>query len=197
MNGWTTISPLLRGFTVPAAACLAAALLTLALAAVAGSAGADEVPPLAPQLEKFRPFLGKTWRGTGPGQQPGSAVTDIAHWERALNGQAIRTLHSINDGEYGGESLIFWDAKQESLVFYYITTAGVYTHGTMKFDGAKFVSHETVTGNENGITEVRSTGELLADGRLHSKSEYLANGQWVPGHEFFYSEDPGAEVKFR
>lgn len=200
--GWLPPADLVRGLPIPVATWISAASLALALAASVGTAGAlpaggDAPPPLAPQLEKFRPYLDKTWRGTGPGPQGGSTMTDISRWERALNGQAIRTLHSVNDGEYGGESLIFWDAQKQTLVFFYFTTAGFYTQGTMSFDGASFVAHETVTGNQNGITEVRSTSEILADGRLHTKSEYLANGQWVPGHEFLYTEDPSAEVKFR
>ncbi len=167
------------------------------LAATLGSAHAADPAPLAKELEPFRPYLGKTWKGTGPGQKEGSTTTDISRWERALNGQAIRTLHSVNDGEYGGESLIFWDREQKSLAFYYFTTAGFYTHGTMTFDGAKCVAREAVTGNQNGITEVRSTTEMRPDGTMQTSSEYLQNGNWVPGHSFLYSEDPTAQVVFR
>lgn len=167
------------------------------LGVVLGSARAEEALPLAGPLEPFRPFIGRTWKGTGPGPQPGTSMTDVARWERALNGQAIRTLHSVNDGEYGGESLIFWDRAEKSLVFHYFTTAGFQTRGTMSFDGARCVAHETVTGNESGITEVRSTTEILADGSMQTKSEYLRNGTWVPGHSFLYKEDPAAQVVFR
>jgi hypothetical protein len=153
-------------------------------------------PTLDSHLAPLAPFLGKTWRGEGaaPGDQP---MQDIARWERALNGQAVRVLHSVNRGEYGGETLIFWDSQKESLVFFYFTTAGFHTTGSMTIEGGRMVSHETVTGNENGVTEVRATSEVLPDGRLHSKAEYLQNGTWVPGHEFFYEEDPTAEVVFR
>lgn len=152
-------------------------------------------PPLNPHLAPLAPFLGKTWRGEDAA--PAGHMQDISRWERALNGQAVRVLHSLNRGEYGGETLIFWDAQKESLVFFYFTTAGFYTTGSMTIEGERMVSHETVTGNENGVTEVRATSEVLPDGRLHSKAEYLQNGTWVPGHEFYYTEDPAAEVVFR
>jgi hypothetical protein len=169
-------------------------MLALSLALSTAAAAAED---LAAPLEPLRPFLGKTWRGEMPGSTAEKPSIDVSRWERALNGQAVRILHSVNQGEYGGETIIFWDAAEKSLAFYYFTTAGFYTHGTMSFDGSRLVSHEMVTGNENGITEVRSTGEVLPDGRLHSKAEYLQNGEWVPGHEFYYSEDPGAQVVFR
>ena len=59
------------------------------------------------------------------------------------------------------------------------------------------IGHEYVVGNENGITEVKAIGEILGDGRLHSASQYLKNGACEDGHEFYYTEAPGAEVIFR
>lgn len=173
--------------------CLAAGLMAVA----PDPAHAAQPAPLAKELEPFRPFIDKTWKGTGPGQAPGSTVIDIARWERALNGQAIRTLHSVDDGMYGGESLIFWDREEKSLAYYYFTTAGFYTHGTMAFDGAKCVAREMVSGNENGITEVRSTTEMLPDGTMQTTAEYLQNGTWVPGHSFRYAMEPTAQVIFK
>jgi hypothetical protein len=80
---------------------------------------------------------------------------------------------------------------------YYFTTAGFYTSGTMTFKDGRFASHEFVTGSAEGVTEVRGTGELRADGTLVSKSEYLKEGKWMPGHEVTYREDPNAEVVFK
>ena len=63
---------------------------------------------LAPELQVFAPYLG-TWEAefdTPPGKPK---MIDVSLWERHLNGKAIRTLHSINQGMYGGESIIFFD----------------------------------------------------------------------------------------
>lgn len=152
---------------------------------------------LVPQLEVLRPYLGKTWKGFFADSTPEKPMYDIATWERALNGQAVRTLHSVNDGEYGGESIIFWDSVKQSLVYFYFTTAGFYTNGTMTFEEGKVISHEYVTGNQNGITEVKSIAEILPDGKLHNKSQYFQNGQWVDGHEITYEEAPNAKVIFK
>lgn len=54
-----------------------------------------------------------------PESKDGVRRVDIQRWELALNGQAVRILHSINDGEYGGESLLVWDRDRRSLVFHY------------------------------------------------------------------------------
>ena len=163
------------------------------LAVGAPSYGQDS---LSPQLEPLRPFIGKTWRSVPPEGSEKPAI-DVSKWERALNGTAVRVLHSVNDGEYAGETLIFWDAEKSSVVFYYFTTAGHHTNGTLVIADGKLIGSEKVSGEANGITEVRSTTEILPDGRMHSAAEYLQKGAWVPGHEFFYIEDPKAQVVFK
>lgn len=152
---------------------------------------------LSEHLAALQPFVGKTYKGelSMPGQE--KPATDVSRWERALNGQAVRILHSLNDGEYGGETIIYWDKEKESLIFYYFTTAGFYTHGTVTMEGNKMISHEYVTGEQEGITEVKSIGEILPDGTMRGTSQYLKNGEWVDGHQVTYVEDPSAEVVFK
>jgi hypothetical protein len=150
-----------------------------------------------PRFEPLRPFLGKTWKGVFPNSTAAKPVVDVSRFELALNGQAVRILHSINGGDYGGESLIVWDKAKDSLVYYYFTTAGFYTSGTMKAEAGGFVAHELVTGDADGITEVKSTSRVLPDGRLHVVSQYLKNGQWVDGRDVHYAEDKDAVVRFK
>jgi hypothetical protein len=161
---------------------------------------AVSVPAMAemnPNLEPLRPLLGKTWKGAFPNSTAAKPVVDVSRFELALNGQAVRNLHSINGGEYGGESLIVWDKAKESLVYYYFTTAGYYTTGTMRAESGGFVAHETVIGDADGITEVKSTSQVGPDGRLHVVSQYLKKGQWVDGRNMYYSEDKDAVVRFK
>ena len=150
-----------------------------------------------PRFEPLRPLLGKTWKGVFPSSTPAKPVVDVSRFELVLNGQAIRNLHSINGGDYGGESLIVWDKAKDSLVFYYFTTAGFYTTGTLKAEAGGFVAHELVTGDADGITEVKSTSRVLPDGRLHVVSQYLKKGQWIDGRDVHYSEDKEAVVRFK
>ncbi len=152
---------------------------------------------LAKALEPLQPFIGKTWKGHFKNSTPEKPTVDIMKWERTLNGQAVRILHSINQGDYGGETIITWNAKTERLEYYYFTTAGFMTHGHMSWEGGKIVTHEEVTGNQDGITEVKSTMEILPHARLHTKSRYLKKGEWVDGHEITYELAPGAEVVFK
>jgi hypothetical protein len=161
------------------------------------AAGGPLAAEMNPRFEPLRPLLGKTWKSVFPNSTPAKPVVDVSRFELVLNGQAIRNLHSINGGEYGGESLIVWDKAKDSLVYYYFTTAGFYTTGTMKAEAGGFVAHERVTGDADGITEVKSTSQVLPDGRLHVVSQYLKNGQWVPGRDVHYSEDKDAVVRFK
>lgn len=157
----------------------------------------NEPPALDSHLEPMRPMLEKTWRGEFKNSTPQNPVVDVMRWERALNGKAVRVLHSVNDGTYGGETLFRWDEPKQTVTYHYFTTAGFMTTGTVKFDAGKFITHETVTSSANGITEVRGTSELLKDGTFAVKTEYLKDGQWQPGREATYREDAAAKVVFK
>jgi hypothetical protein len=171
-------------------------LSLILFACAAGSALAADAA-LAKPLEPLAPLLGKTWKGTFKESTPEKPMHDVARWERALNGQAVRALHSVNDGMYGGETLIIWDFARNSLVYYYFTTAGFHTTGSMTVDGGKFTSRETVSGNAQGITEVEAVTELLPDGTMRTTATYLKDGQKVGGREVVYIEDPAAQVIFK
>jgi hypothetical protein len=175
---------------------LAVLVLAASLPCPAPALAAEaEAPKLESHLEPLRGLLGKTWKGPFSNSKPEKPTVDVSRWERALNGKAVRVLHSINDGAYGGETIILWDPKKNVLVSHYFTTAGFTTTGTITFRDGKIISHEVVTGSS--VSEVRAISELKPDGTLHVKSEHLKNGEWEPGHEVIYKDDPEAKVIFR
>lgn len=162
------------------------------------------VSPLFAQIEMhekllpFKDIVGRTFKGKISPPDAQKEQWDVMHFERALNGNAIRILHSVNEGEYGGETMMFWDDAKQSLVYFYFTTAGFYTEGTMKMvSDTKWVATEKVVGSEDGITEVKSTGEIMRDGQLKTSSEYLKKGKWIQGHAGTYEESAYTLVKFR
>ena len=168
--------------------------LIISLAAMFTAKAADS---LQAELAPLKPFLGKTWRGVFKESKPENPTIDISRWERALNGKAIRVLHSVNEGAYGGESIIRWDAEKKQVTYYYFTTAGFMTTGTMTFADGKITTYETVSGNASGITAVRATYTFSPNGGYALKSEYEKNGEWTPGREASYTEDATAQVRFR
>ncbi len=153
-------------------------------------------PTLNEHLKVFEPLLGKTFRGEFPDSTPDMPKFDVSHWERAMNGQAVRILHSVNDGAYGGESIIMWTRPRTR------STIGTSPRWLLhrRNDGcqwASWTSIEKVTGNANGITEVRATSTLSAEGDLLVSSKYLSNGAWEKGHELHYKPAPNAKVIFQ
>ena len=109
-------------------------LLLIALLIVGCMFGQSEettTMKLSEHLKPLQSYIGKTFKGEFADSTPVNPTYDIQYWERALNGNAIKITHSVNNGEYGGESMIMWDAKVESLVSWYFTTAGFYTQATM------------------------------------------------------------------
>jgi hypothetical protein len=170
---------------------LALALIPLVLSIVPIAHAEAE---LNEHLAAFGPYLGKTWSGEMDNSTPEKPVINVFRWESALGGQAVRIVHSINDGEYGGESMVVWDSEKESLVYFYFTTAGFYTQGTMNFGWNTYTAHEFVTGEVGDVTEVKSTGSFLEDGRMLDRAEYLKNGEWSVARESYYEETPEAKV---
>jgi hypothetical protein len=158
---------------------------------------ASDQPSLDEHLEPLRPLLEKTYKGVFKNSKPDKPIADVQHWERALNGKAVRMTHSINDGIYGGETMFIWDKEKQSVVYYYFTTDDFMTIGTISFTNANWTTHEVVKGDSDGVTETRGSVELLADGSLHVKSDYFTKGEWKPGHEATYVPDTSAKVNFK
>ena len=159
--------------------------------------GSNEMNNLSEHLKAFEPYINKTFKGEFANSTKEKPVFDVSHWERILNGMAIRITHSVNNGEYGGVSIITWDTEKNSLVSSYFTTAGFSTNAVMHFDDGKLISVEDVIGNENGITQVKAIMELFPNGDLRNSAKYLMNGKWVDGHVIHYKETPDAQVIFK
>jgi len=172
--------------------------LGLLLVSMGAPVGAES-GKLHEKLEPFRPLLGKTWAGDFPDAPDGTKMVDIVRYERALNGMAVRSLHSINDGFYGGETLFRWDDAAGQLVFHYFTTQGFVTKGVIhpNPDGS-FTSKEKVEdpAKADGVTEVHAVFRVESD-RLVVESTYLRGDAATPGHSAVYRPAPDRDVVFR
>jgi copper(I)-binding protein len=171
---------------------LAASVLVAPPALVASPAVAQDLPaPAAPAaaLDGLRPLIGRTWRGQAVGQ---AGVEDVARWDWALGGHAVRVVHSVNGGAYGGETLITLDKDTGGLVFHYFTTGGFHTTGTMKPAApGVFEIEETVHGLD-GIETLRSTATLGEDGVYRTRSLKVTEAGTETFGGFDYRPDPAA-----
>jgi hypothetical protein len=165
--------------------------------AVASSVAVADQPALDPHLEFLQPWFDKTFKSESKEPGSGKPTTDVARWERALNGRVVRITHSLNDGAYGGEVIVRWDEEKQAVCYHYFTTDTFWTEGTMTFKDGKITSHEFVKGKAGGVTEVRATLEMQSDGNYLQRSEFLKDGKWTSGREALYRPDPAARVIFK
>lgn len=170
-------------------ACTAIAVLT-----PAPPAAAQDLPVAAARTDAFaalRPLIGRTWRGEAVGQE---GVEDVARWDWAVGGHAVRVTHSVNGGVYGGETLIFPDKDSGDLIFHYFTTGGFHTTGTIRplADGGVEID-ETVHGAD-GVETLKSRATLGADGVYRTRSLVERDGEWVEFGGFDYRADPAGRV---
>ena len=164
-------------------------LLAPSLPALAQEGAAED--PLA----MFDPLVGKTWKGEGAAGEVGGK-TDIITWERIMGGKAVQSTHSINDGEYGGITVFFYDQSEKTVLFHYFTTADFHSTGTVKqVDNGDIVAVERIHGLDN-LPEVRGR-IVFIDGGWETRASYLKDGEWVEGDGFRYVEAPAEKVVFR
>ena len=141
------------------------------------------------KLTVFTPFIG-TWKA-----EFADGTHDVSHIDWILGGKAIRIMHSINEGDYGGEALVHWNTDKQVISYRYVTTASFYTEGKIMPNEDGFDAHETVFGNMGGITETRA-GYTINGDEFHVWSQFLKNGEWTEKTQATYTRAPDAEVKF-
>ena len=170
-------------------------IFTLILFALAIPATfAEETPPAShdtshEKLMVLAPFIG-TWKA-----DVGENTIDISNYQWILGGKALRIMHSINDGQYGGEALIHWNSDKEAITYRYVTTSTFYTDGTLSPIENGFEAHEIVHGNMGGITETRA-GYTMQDGEIHVWSQLLKEGEWTEKDHAVYVRAEDAEIRF-
>lgn len=145
------------------------------------------------KLSVLAPFIG-TWTSVSGSVDSSENFQDVAKWEWAFGGNVVRIIHSVNKGDYAGESLIHWDDVQGKIIYRYVNTASFYTDGTItpQADGSIEV-HEYVRGSKDGPTESLS-GYRVDQGRIVAWSKFKTNGKWAEPSQVTYDRTPGAEI---
>lgn len=99
-------------------------LLLLLLSSTAYAATPEALKPMA--------FLaGHCWKG----EFPGGKQTDEHCFQWALDGHALRDVHTVRapgKPDYVGETLYYYDAAAKQVAYLYLENNGGYSHGTMK-----------------------------------------------------------------
>lgn len=169
---------------------LLAAVLAIVLAPAGRAQAVAELKPLAW-------LVGAPWVGT-VGEGP-EAATDVSVWSWAVGGHALRNVHAVADGAYGGETLLWWDDEAKAYAFVYVTTGGFATQGHLRLtDGGVLEGIEEVSGGAEGmaagVDAVRSTTRRADDGRLIISVSYLRDGLWGAEQERVYTRSAEAEL---
>ncbi len=161
---------------------------------LAAPAVAHEPTAYAP-MTPFAKLAGHTLRGVSQGPE-GNELIDIARWEFILGGKALQSTHRIQDSNYGGRTIFFWDEGAEEYVFHYFTTAGFHTTGTAEVIENGFVSIEEVHGDKR-YKEVRSVMTFVSDEVVRVESDYVKHdGELVEGPRFTYTVVDAPGPKF-
>ena len=143
---------------------------------------------LSEHLNGLKPFIGNTYKGNFINSTKENPMIDIISFERALNGNAVKVTHSVNNGEYGGETMVMWNSEKEGLQSWYFTSAGSLTIQNVQIKKDTFTSIENVEGNQNGLTKVKTIIEVLRGNQIKKRTKYLMNNLWKDGIETIYNK---------
>ena len=143
---------------------------------------------LSEHLTGLKPFIGNTYKGNFINSTKENPMIDIISFERALNGNAVKVTHSVNNGEYGGETMVMWNSEKEGLQSWYFTSAGSLTIQNVQIKKDTFISIEDVAANKNGITKVKTIIEVLHGNQIQKRTKYLMNNLWKDGSEIIYNK---------
>ena len=158
------------------------------LPALIVSAQTKSEPPLSDHLIEMKPFIGNTYKGDFINSTKENPMFDVLSFERALNGNAIKVIHSVNNGEFGGETMIMWNPEKEGLQSWYFTSAGSLTIQNVQIKKDTFISTQNVERNKNGITKVKTIIEVLHGNQIKKRTKYLMNNLWKDGSETIYNK---------
>ena len=143
---------------------------------------------LSEHLTGLKPFIGNTYKGNFINSTKENPMTDVLSFERALNGNAVKVTHSVNNGEFGGETMIMWNPEKGGLQSWYFTSAGSLTIQNVQIKKDTFISIENVERNQNGITKVKTIIEVLHGDQIKKRTKYLMNNLWKDGSETIYKK---------
>ena len=143
---------------------------------------------LSEHLNGLKPFIGNTYKGNFINSTKENPMIDIISFERALNGNAVKVTHSVNNGEYGGETMVMWNSEKGGLQSWYFTSAGSLTIQNVQIKKDTFICIEDVAGNKNGITKVKTIIEVLHGNQIQKRTKYLMNNLWKDGSEIIYNK---------
>lgn len=119
----------------------ATAALFLAAAALPCAPVVAQAARSGNPLQPFAYLVGSCWRGTFPGR----SVTDEHCFEWLHEGRFLRDRHVVRGDSvpYSGETTYAWDAKTNTIVYWYIASHGSYSTGTAEVEDDAIVFPET------------------------------------------------------
>ena len=165
-------------------------LLILVCAIISGpvwadDAKSDEASGYEP-MAVFEKFAGRTWRGEGTGPN-GKPIIDVAHYEMILGGRAFQSTHRLENVDYGGRTITFYDEGASEYIFHYFTTAGFHTTGVIELTETGFIALEKVQ-NHPVYDEVHSEVFMEGDTMRVVSGHVDKQGNKTEGEERIYRE---------
>ena len=158
-----------------------ALLLALAMSVCATSAYAEDPGRV------FAPLMG-CWRGAFDGN---ADMRDRRCFERVFDGRYVRDTHTVRPGDYGGETIYFFDVQQQTIAFTYYASDGGMSSGHARTEqGAIVFDAHTYVGADGQTMHMRARWTLEGADRFVATTEVERDGAWQPFRRITYQRQP-------
>lgn len=147
-----------------------------------------------PALGVFAPFLGNAYRGVSISPEF-EATDDLIYWRAALGGQAVRAVHALADGSYGGESLYYAD-QSGGIRWIYVSNSGFHTTGRVAPQGDGGWTSTGAFSSNMALAQVVQVATPTPDGFVVSSTLVGRNGDRQAGPSFSFTKDNTLSVVF-
>lgn len=132
----------------------------------------------------LKPLLDRKWTGQYQ-DPPGRDVVHEVSWELVQQGHAIRFTREVPAGDFSKESLYYWDAESDRIVFITISSTGNLAKGTVVVEDDMLIL-EGISYRGNESPTFRQTFQMLEDGTLEDMYYTLVHGKAYQGHRIWY-----------
>ncbi|WP_343730090.1 hypothetical protein [Duganella sp.] len=131
----------------------------------------------AEALKPMAFLAGHCWKG----EFPGGKQTDEHCFSWALDGQALRDIHTVRapgKPDYVGETIYYYDSAAKAVAYLYVENTGGYSRGTMKpsISGLEFPEAHYIAGGQT--LPYRAHWSVHTDA-YEAVSEMYLKDKWV------------------
>jgi hypothetical protein len=161
-------------------------MFSLALPVILSSLALAQQPATVDHLQPIRWMAGNTWTADPIDPSSGKKTHIDSVVSKSPNGNNVDFTVSF-DGKPQYNGFYTWDPATKQIRFWYTSSEGELSQGTVESDGDALLQTFTITGVDGKVTPLRSHVKPVSADGYDWNVETEKNGKWVELIHLHYS----------